>query len=266
MAVSTTELEERLAELEQRVDDLPPPADSFIPNFLTIDALGRIGAEFTGAIHATSLVVDGGIEADQLNVGQLSELSDDAGLIVAGIFRGPVFETRAAHPKVRMDSTGVYSTDADGDKVLELVENHPPPRLTTGQGNAQAIPASSTFNDWAGTARNVTIPVGLSLLALGGGTFRNDDATHHATVKLRARVGAVSGPTAEQTMEPQFASGSGGGAGPYSSRESLSGAAFWTNDQPNPVTVSVRLQLAGDPNLSSADAVAASGWLLTMVF
>lgn len=61
------------------------------------------------------------ITAGKMNVSTLSAIAVDAGTITAGTFRGTIFETQAADPKVRFDGTdGFFVTDASGNKVVQL--------------------------------------------------------------------------------------------------------------------------------------------------
>jgi hypothetical protein len=60
--VSTDELQARVAELEELVGELQDQVaaipDSLSPNYLTQDAQGRVGADFSGKLHAEGIVFD----------------------------------------------------------------------------------------------------------------------------------------------------------------------------------------------------------------
>lgn len=82
----------------------------------TITGTNIAGTTITGTHIAASTIT-----SSHINVATLSAITADAGLITAGTFRGPIFETSATNPKLRMDATdGIYVADASGNKAVRI--------------------------------------------------------------------------------------------------------------------------------------------------
>jgi hypothetical protein len=78
------------------------------------------GEKIAGATITGAKIVAGTILAEKLNVAELSAITANMGAITAGTITGATFRTASTDPKVQMDATGVFMTDAEAAKRVLL--------------------------------------------------------------------------------------------------------------------------------------------------
>jgi hypothetical protein len=77
-------------------------------------------AEIAADAITTSELAADSVTATEIDVATLSAISADLGTITAGTITGAIFQTATSDPRVRMDSTGLFATDASANKVVYL--------------------------------------------------------------------------------------------------------------------------------------------------
>lgn len=161
------------------------------------------------------------VSAREIDVDTLSAFTADAGLITAGTFRGPIFETSETDPKVRLDETGFFATTEAGGTTFSAAAQtgivSAKGQFLFGEGSR--LLANDTLDLYRQVALGYRTPSLVQTAALAtssdGETLSFDQTTQSGDVAVLSVVGcsgsrsasAIPGWTEVATVEPGEAEG-----------------------------------------------------------
>lgn len=158
MTATAGGLAARLARLEQKVSQLQAQAgggEQLSPNYLTLDAFGNVGADFTGLVNALGLIIPAG------TVQQPPQLATDqivweaaGGVFVANVQAFSNGVVGSGTRQVNVSSTAVGFGDENGASLTALSDGGDPNRVNDSakiqitQRNRGAVGPPGTIGGW----------------------------------------------------------------------------------------------------------------------
>lgn len=122
------------------------------------DQLRRTGSgDMADEAITSPLIAPDNVNETHILVPDLGTVNSDLGNITAGTITGAVHRTSATDPKVQLDGTGVFATDADGSIIIHVRNDG---SIISGKQSFRATEVVTTSSTYAGiSGTDITLPV-----------------------------------------------------------------------------------------------------------